>query len=127
MFDESITEQQRSLAMPTYVTAYVSEVVRERIICDVERRYPESDTLHIYRMEKEARPVATDPKYAGWQSSPRWEDSSVLPPECRLLVNGDKVAYLTDLQEPHTCGKGFAYQAGPRQYACTGCDTTLSL
>lgn len=126
MFDDSITAEQRSLAMPNHVTAYVSEEIRERIIRDVERRYPQGDT-RSYRQEKERLPVATDPKYAGWQSSPRWEDSSTYPPDCRLLVNGEQVAVFTDLQEPHTCGKGFAYQVGERQYACTGCDTTLTL
>ena len=94
------------------------------------------DWIARYRASQEKKPLATDPQYAGWIAEMSWEPvnrtgGDTIPEELRGPEEQPHdilyTAYMVHLYEPHSCGKGHAYDYAPYHIKCTGCDTEIKL
>lgn len=163
----SMDESQRNLYTRRSVYAYIDAECKEKQIALVARDHAEyeekyrrthtdgsaptreSDGTPIpydawvarYRASQEAKPLATDPQYAGWIQEYSWvpierASSGPIPSEflgpIKQREPGDffftlMTAYMMFLYEPHSCGKGHAYDYAPYHIKCTGCSTEIKL
>lgn len=90
-----------------------------------------------YRANQATKGLATDPKYAGWMHEHWWvpvkyaSTGYVIPEDLRGPQENRSglvfTSYMTHVYEPHSCGKGHAYQITPYHYGCTGCSVEVKL
>lgn len=155
--ERTMTEQQRSLFRLRQALAFIDHEHREqyllRTIAQNAARHAEHDRLHPtipyctapdgtpitdqtwaeqFRATHQSTPLATDPRFSGWLSSPWWIQQPDPADPTLLTTRRDGhgktwAAWMTHLAEPHpNCG-GIQVQIGPYHLACSQCDTEIRL
>lgn len=132
----AMSRQERSLLALRQELGYINPGLRELDLRytawrrELEIHDPE---MEPFRRRAEFAPLATDPKYDGWERSKWWIPCPAdLPAELRGFFRNDPkrgpvTAYMMLLAERHPDCGGVKVVIGPSHFGCTACATQVKL